>query len=178
MGDDASQPSQAAQDTPQTAQLREFVAELAARVAAMEAARDRQHRVRELLDDAGYPPEPPPRRRRPAHRRQGRSHLRVIPGGMAALVPLAVHAPAAAAAVPAAHVWLSRRAWPRWAVAAVALGLAGATAMPTAADTVHPHAVVIRMHRHRGNAEDEEAALANLLCGRGLTAAGSARPPC
>ena len=121
MGDDASQPS-----------LNEEIRQLRAIVDGLAARAEREERIGAILASAGEPPPPP--RRRPAHRRQGRPHLRVIPGGLAALVPLAAHGHAAVAAVPAAHVWLSRRAWPRWAVAALALGLAGATAMPTAAD--------------------------------------------
>ena len=102
----------------------------------------------------------------------------MIPGGLPAVLPLALHGHGAAGVLPVAgHVWLGRRAWPRWVVAALALGLTGATAVPTAANAVYPHAAVVRIH-HRGNAEDEEAALANLLCGRGLTAAGGARAPC
>jgi len=129
----ASQPSQDAQNTPQTAQLREFLDELAARVAAIEAARDRQARVRDLLDDAGFPPEPARGPHHAAPRRDRPDWLRVIPGGLAALVPAPGHGAAALLPVTA-QVWLSRRNWPRWAVAAVALGLAGASAMPTAAD--------------------------------------------
>jgi len=137
LADDASHPSQDAQATPRTAELREFVAELAAKMAVIQAQLDRQQRVRDILDDAGYPAEPPPPRK-PKRDRHG---LRVIPGGLAALVPLAMPGHGAAALVPAAQVWLSRRNWPRWAVAAVALGLAGATAVPAAAGVPDPPAV-------------------------------------
>jgi len=163
VGDDASQRS-----------LDEEIRQLRAIVEGLAARAEREERIGAILASAGEPAPPRPRRR---HRRD-RHGLRVIPGGLAALVPLAAHGHAAVAAVPAGHVLLSRRAWPRWAVAALALGLAGATAMPTAADTVHPRAAVARVHRHRGNAEDEEAALANLLCGRGLTAGRPTPPPC
>jgi hypothetical protein len=65
LADDASQPSQAAQATPRTAELKDLYIKLAARVAAIQAQLDRQAGVREILDDAGYLPEPPPPRRKP-----------------------------------------------------------------------------------------------------------------
>jgi hypothetical protein len=126
VGDDASGRSL----DVQAVQLREFVAELAARVAAIEAMRDRverRERIDEILASAVHAPAP-----RHAAPKRDRHGLRVIPGGLVALVPAPGHG--AAALVPVAgQLWLSRRNWPRWAVAALALGLAGATAVPTAA---------------------------------------------
>jgi hypothetical protein len=137
VGDDASSRSL----DVQAGQLREFVADLAARVAAIEAARDRaerRDRIEEILATAGQPPGP--RHAAPKHRERP-DWLRVIPGGMAALVPMPGHG--AAGFLPAAgHVFLGRRAWPRWAVAALAFGLAGAVAAPTAADVRDTSAVV------------------------------------
>jgi hypothetical protein len=142
LGDDASQPSQAAQNMPQTAELR-LLARLDERMAAIQAQLDRQARVRELLDDAGYPPEPPRRPPRHAAPKRDRSHLRVIPGGMAALVPLILPGHGAPGLLPVmGHVWLGRRPWAvraRWVMAAAALGLAGATVPATAADGPPAH---------------------------------------
>jgi hypothetical protein len=161
LGDDASQPSQAAQDTPQTAQLREFVAELAARVAAMEAARDRQARVRELLDDAGYPPEPPrrpPRHAAPKPKRDRPPGWRVITGGMAAFAPLALpgHSPVpAASAVAVRHVWVSRRAQSVVTVLLLALGAMAATPAVAAGGPgrdAHPAACAAWCASGEGNA--------------------------
>jgi len=82
VADDASRPSQSAQVTPQTAEMRKLVAELAERVAAMERERQRE----EILASAGRPqppPSPPPpgrRKRTPPEKRW----LRVVP----AFVPL------------------------------------------------------------------------------------------
>jgi hypothetical protein len=131
MGDDAHGPS------------------LDGRVRALEDIIDgldaEQQRTRERLADVARlaeimtpPPESPsPRHAKPKRDRHG---LRVIPGGLAAFVPLAMPGHGAAGVlVPAAgRVWLSRRAWPRWAVAALALGVAGATAVPAAADHHRP----------------------------------------
>jgi hypothetical protein len=96
-------------------------------------------RLAEIVMEAPGDPRLPPGRHRARRDRHG---LRVIPGGLAALVPVPGHG--AAALVPVAgQVWLSARNWPRWAVAALALGLAGAVAVPATADVRDhdPHAV-------------------------------------
>jgi hypothetical protein len=125
MGDDAHDPS------------------LDGRVRALEDIIDgldaEQRRTRERLADVARlaeimtpPQSPSPRHAAPKRDRHG---LKVIPGGLAALVPLAMPGHGGAGLVPVAgQVWLSARNWPRWAVAAVALGLAGVMAAPTAAD--------------------------------------------
>jgi hypothetical protein len=95
-------------------------------------------RLAEIVMQAPGDPRAAPRHAKPKRDRHG---LRVIPGGLAALVPLAMPGHGGAGLAPAAgHLWLSARNWPRWAVAALALGLAGATAMPAAADIPDPPA--------------------------------------
>jgi hypothetical protein len=117
------------------------VQDLAARLAEME----RQARIEEILSGP-----PGPRHAAPKHRDRP-DWLRVIPGGLAALVPMPGHG--VGGFLPAfGQVWLGRRAWPRWAVAAVALGLAMATEVPTAAD-VRDSPAVARAHRRAGERE-------------------------
>ena len=89
-------------------------------------------RLAEIVTEAPGDPRAAPRHAAPKRDRHG---LYGIKGGLAALVPVAMPGHGAAAVlVPAWHLLLSRRNWPRWAEAAVALGLAGASAVPTAAD--------------------------------------------
>jgi hypothetical protein len=111
------------------------ITELEARVAELGRQLELAFTAEAILSRADVPG--------PAHAkpRRDRHGLRVIPGGLAALVPVPGHG--AAAFLPAfGQVWLGRRAWPRWAMAAVALGLAMATEVPTAADVRESPAVV------------------------------------
>jgi hypothetical protein len=97
----------------------------------------------------------PPQREAPRHAapKRDRHGLRVIPGGLAAFVPLLLpgHPPAAVLVPAAGRAWLSRRSV-RLAAVVLALGLVGATETATAdADPPppHPHAVVRVHHLHR-----------------------------
>jgi hypothetical protein len=106
-------------------------------------------RLAEIVMQAPGDPRASPRHAAPKRDRHG---LRVIPGGLAALVPMPGHG--AAALVPVGgHLLLSARNWPRWAVAAVALGLAGATAVPTAASVRDQEPPAVTCAHHCGAGE-------------------------
>lgn len=105
-------------------------------------------RLAEIVMTAPGDPRAVPRHAKPKRDRHG---LRVIPGGLAALVPLAMPGHGAAGLAPVAagwRLWVSPRNWPRWAAAALLLGLTGATAMPAAAGVpdrpVHHAQAVVR----------------------------------
>jgi hypothetical protein len=97
-------------------------------------------RLAEIVMQAPGDPRAAPRHAKPKRDRHG---LRVIPGGLAALVPLAMPGHGAGLVpVAAVRVFLSRRAWPRWVAAVLAVALAGATETATAdADIPYPHTV-------------------------------------
>jgi hypothetical protein len=146
-----------------------------------------QRRTRQRLVDvarlavtvAQAPGDPrlPPRHAKP----RDRSHLRVIPGGLAALVPMPGHGAAALVPVAGGHLLLSARNWPRWAVAALALGLAGAVAVPAAADirdTDAHHAPAVSCpaprpyHPNRPDGDRDDKAVVARLPLAGCPAAG------
>lgn len=94
-----------------------------------------------------------PRHARPKRDRHG---LTLIPGGLAALAPVAFlcHSGLLTVTFAALRAWLKTE-FGRWAAAAVLFGVAGATAAGTVAAVdvqagtpPHPHAI-IRVHHHR-----------------------------
>ena len=141
MGDDASQRSLNREDPQLRAIVAEVVAELAARVAAIEELRDRverRDRIEEILDSAGQPPGP-----RHAAPKRDRHGMFAIKGGLAAMAPAAallLHgAPGPVAAAACRWVWRAQRDHVRWAVAALFLALAGVAFPATAAEGPASH---------------------------------------
>jgi len=141
VGDDASQRSLNQEDPQLRAIVAEVVAELAARVAAIEELRDRverRDRIEEILDSAGQPPGP-----RHAAPKRDRHGMFAIKGGLVALAPAAallLHGgPGPVAAAACRWVWRAQRDHVRWAAAALFLALAGVAFPATAAEGPASH---------------------------------------
>jgi hypothetical protein len=143
-------------DRAQDPSLSVQIAQLRALVEELRAQQERKDRIREILAGAGTPS--PPLRPRGGHRKD-RRHLRVIPGGLAACVPLVLlFGDGSARALPVAvwrWMWKAKTDHVRWVAASVLLGAACSVLAPAvpqdngARPAVHVHAVAHYRPVHR-----------------------------